>query len=253
MSARGIRCALLALAALASGCIHPRAMGHFGEGAFYMSRGHYRVRYMNAEARRLLPSGWTLESYRFDDDGRPIDGRRDARFTSAYDARTFSPGGRPRVFAAPRFDLWFRHEDGKGAIWARTMPLTPAWSQLRPIQLAHAGVYGRDGRWGPSPDLLGLEPVAHRITAVHRERPARVDGQPAYAMTFDVAVRTVEGAHTSRTTIVVVAPPRALFVERRARVRARAAVVFGCTSAAEHHDQALADLERLVRRVDFAP
>lgn len=248
MRARAIMGSALLLA-LASGCMTPRAIGHFGEGAFYLTRGHYRVRYVSGEEQRLLPPDWTLESYLFDEQGHPIEGRSDPSFVSGYDGAALVPDGRSRPFTAERFDLWFRREDGRSAIWARTVPLGPRWSGLEPVHVAHAGVYGRDGRWGPVPDLIGGGALIHRVV---EERPARVDGRPAYAMTFDLAPN-IEQPEPARITFVVVAPPEVLFIERRARVRVRAAIVFGCSSPSEQHDEVVAELESLVRRVDLAP
>ena len=255
MSTRASILGLLALAALTTGCIQPRAVGHFGDGAFYLTRGHYRVRYASAGAPRLLADAWRLESYRFDERGHPIEASRDPRFLHTYDAQalvpTLRPGRHQGALVMERYDLWFRHEEGRGAIWARSAPLAHRWSGMDPIHLAHAGVYGMDGRWGPPPDLIGLGMPTHFLVGVHRERLARVDGQSAYTMTFDLVPRADPGARPSRTTIIVVQPPSAIFAERR--VRARMAVVFGCTSPPERHDEVLADLEQLVRRVDFAP
>lgn len=254
MSIRARTLALVTLAALAGGCIQPRAIGHFGEGAFYLTRGHYRVRYGSEDAPRLLSEQWRLESYRFDAQGHPIEGSRAARFLSTYDAHALSPTLRARrshPLVMERYDLWFGHRDGRGAIWARSAPLASRWSGMDPLHLAHAGVYGIDGRWGPPPDLVGLGAPTHVLVGVLRERPARVDGHPAYAMTFDLVPRADPGAAPSRTTLVVVQPPSAVFAERR--VRARMAVVFGCTSPPERHEEVVAELEQLVRRVDFAP
>lgn len=254
MSTRASILCLLTLAALATGCMRPRAIGHFGDGAFYLTRGHYRVRYVSEDAPRLLSDAWRLESYRFDERGHPIEGSRDERFLSTYDEQALSPAyrsRRSRPLVMERYDLWFEHEDGRGAIWARSAPLAHRWSGMDPVHLAHAGVYGIDGRWGPPPDLVGLGSPTHFLVGVHRERPARVDGHSAYTMTFDLVPRANPGAQPSRTTIVVVQPPSAVLAERR--LRARMAVVFGCTSAPEAHEEIVADLERLVRRVDFAP
>lgn len=245
MTARITSSALVAL--VLAGCVGPRAVGHFGENAFYHARDHYRVRYLpHAPQYSLLPEGWRLESYVFDDAGRPLEASRDPRFVQLYDADTRS--GRVAQVLAERFDLYFAEDSGDATMWARTMPLDGYWQGLDIAFLMRAAVahIGRDPR---APDVLGTR--GYRFLAdVIGDRSARVDGHRAHAVTFDVRMPAGENSVAQRRVTVV-----GIEIEhhrwREGRVRRPMLLVFGYASSPSAHLATRATFERFVSRVDL--
>lgn len=241
--------ALLVLASSLGGCMRPRPVGHFGENAFYLSRAHYRVRYL--EGRALAPGDWRLSSYEFDGDGRPIRARHDSRFWTTYDQSELLGASRRRLVVAERFDLFFEHEDGRSVMWARTIPIRKLWDREPAWRLLRAGVFGLDGRGGPVPDLFGVSPSERRALGGEPEvRPARVDGQRTHAYTFDLL--RGEGSATARlwrVTVVGLRTFRPTWAIGRRRLDSL--IVLGYATPPDAHEEHRPAFEGLVRRVDL--
>ncbi len=240
--------ALLALASGAAGCMRPRPVGHFGENAFYLSRAHYRIRYL--DGRALAPSDWRLTSYELDDDGRPVGARQDARFWTTYDQAELLGASRTRPVVAERFDLFFEHEDGRSVMWARTIPIRRIWEREPAWRLLRAGVLGVDARSGPVPDLIGIGASEPRALGGEPEvRPARVDGQRTHAYTFDLVRGAPPAARLWRVTVVGLRTFRPTWAIGRRRLDSF--IVLGYATPPDAHDEHRPAFESLVRRLDL--
>lgn len=120
------RVLLAALAALLLvGCFPRARTGWFDDSAFYVSRQHYRVRYLadGAAQRRLLPAGWRLDNFQLDAQGRPAEALRGWDHDRVL---TFDRNGDGRIDVRtrePRYELHFQHLEHDAVIWANTLPL----------------------------------------------------------------------------------------------------------------------------------
>ncbi len=232
---------LIGLALITLGC-HRRTIGHFGDGAFYHARGHYRVRY-EPNAQRLLPSRWHLTNYAHDDDGRPTFARPEVHGFDRLETGWL--GGRGRLtFAIPRVDLHYRDERGDAEIWARTMVIPRAWESVPTEPLMHTIVAALVDPSAP------MDPLGRRFQPtqliVRRSGDARVDGRPAYWIELDVTRGLVE----QRVTVVGMHISQPWQVRRHGRFPMM--VVFGFASAPEEHESVRRDFAHFVSRVDLA-
>lgn len=243
---------LATVACLAAGCLPTRRVGHFGDNAFYHARDHYRVRYMDG-AEGLLPDRWVLENFELREDGTPDAARvePDDAFLDHYALSQFAPVRRETAFSGERVDLRYVLDDGVGEIYARTLPVPPAWDRAPLSAMMRRAVVSMTAPLAQAPNLLG-----HRIppgTSVHLrgEGTAMVDGVRAHFVTFDLIQTNPGGAErVRRVSVVGVRPDN--FRYRVHRWALPMMVVFGHISAPDEHDAQRSDFESFVSRVDFA-
>lgn len=109
------------LALSSAGCWRSARGGWFSDHGFYAARGHYRVRYPQAEGR-LLPPGWQLQNW-IERGGVPVEPR------GGYEheiVRTLDRNGDGRMDVAARdvrYELFYEHANDEAMIWVRTTPL----------------------------------------------------------------------------------------------------------------------------------
>lgn len=224
------KCTLFALAlAAAAGCGH-RPIGHFGEGAFYHARRHYRIRYAAPDA--LLSERWEVANYRRDDAGRPTEEDLEASGRRTLDTQWLVGRGASRRFEVPTYDLVLRQRAGTGRIWVRTLVLPRAWATARPDVILHA--------WAASEDVGAPSAVTYYGDAT-------VDGRPAHWVELDHPSRADV---RERTTVVAVRPGGHEYRWRR-RHQFPMILLFGYTSSPDDHDAVRRDFEALVQRVDI--
>lgn len=231
----------IVVAALASGACHHRPIGHFGDGAFYHSHGHYRIRY--GDGPDLLSERWELTNYTTDAAGRPD---REIRRDLTLDSSRVAGRGRSRPFRVPAADLVYRQRDGSAEIWARTLVLPAAWDgdHASTASVLHGWARvladGHDEAGPPNANLQGA------ILANFGE--AVIDGLPAHWVELDV----VRDDHLERVTLVGVRPGGHRWRWGRRR-SVPMLLVFGFSSTPGAHDEVRRDFERFVARVDIRP
>ncbi|MCB9592066.1 MAG: hypothetical protein H6719_04980 [Sandaracinaceae bacterium] len=236
---RRITVLAIALAALASGCASRRPIGHFGDGAFYHTRGHYRIRYGSAPTR-LLPDGWRLTNYDHGDDGAPTAEHVDE---VEIDASMLMGRGRAQGIRVPKIDLLYQQEDGDGEIWVRTMVLPAGWEQASAEQVLQTWASSVE-QGHLTVDPLGRMPAGH-ATLTHWGS-AVVDGEAAHWVELDVN----RGGVDQRVTVVGVRPGHHHW-RRGRRQRFPMLLMFGYVSSPDEHEAVRHDFEQLVRRVDI--
>lgn len=245
------------LAVAASGCLRARPIGHFGGAAFYHGQDHYRVRYAAAESRSLMSDEtWLLDNFTSSVEYGPLEARTEDWYWDDYDltALGIADGRRARrrvrLVRVPRVDLRFVHRGGAGEIWARSALLHEAWARQPLDALMRYSVEAIAARHAGAPVLVPrVSPVSPYVRVV-REGPARIDGRPAYFVTFDERTQARSGQWIEeRFTVVGVRPSRPWSNRRH---RAPMLLVFGLASRPGQHDALLEDFEQLVSRVDLA-
>jgi hypothetical protein len=236
---------LAACLALVGGCKRATDVGHFGNGAFYHARDHYRVRYLEGADRErgLLPSAWRIANFTLE---------RGVPSTAAHGDENYAVyqlpnrNGRRVATRAAAFDLRYQHWD-RSVIWARTLPAEPEAEHASSAALLDS--YVRSAAAQPADTQMGLGFFVQGMPEWRflRRGPATVDGRSGAHATLDV--RRAGGSQVSRITLVIVRSEHVF--------RARAGtfpmfVVFGLASPPDRHRDHLADLESLVSRVDLA-
>lgn len=239
--------ALLALGLGVVGCNRP-TIGHFGDGAYYHTRGHYRIRYAG-DSPALLPSTrWRLTNYARDDEtGQPTHAEPQRYGYARYDVAWLT--GQPRLarhsFNVPAIDLHYAARQGNGEIWVRTMVLPAAWRGASAGEALHGALQAVGDR------QLPLDPMGHRFapssTRLVTYGPATIDAQDGHYAELEVERGTGD---RQRVTLVALRPGDHEYRWHR-RHHFPMMVVFGCASAPEDHARVRADLERLVERVDI--
>ncbi|MEZ4335335.1 MAG: hypothetical protein R3B82_01795 [Sandaracinaceae bacterium] len=232
----------IALAALGLAGCFSRPIGHFGDGAYYHARGHYRIRYGAGEAR-LLPEPWRLVNYDADDEGRPTDERTGPGSELTLDAQWLAGRGRSHPFQVPRVDLLYQRPGA--AIWVRSVPIPRAWGDAPVRSILHGWAEAAaDGRAELDPQhTLSSDQEA----SVTHYGEATVDGLPAHWV--ELAVRRPD-ATEQRVTWVALRPRHHQWRWHR-RHAFPMLVVFGFASSANEHESVRQDFEQLVRRVDI--
>ena len=233
---------ILTLALATVGCQRAE-IGHFGDGAFYHSRGHYRIRYA-PDGERLLPSQWTLTSYAHDSDGRPTEAVPDAHGYDALDTAWLAGRGRSRMIEVPKVDLHFRDDSSRSEIWVRTMVIPRDWDSAPVEAVMHTAVAAiSDGS-------IPMDPLGRRFapssTMIRNYGAAEVDGRRAHWVELDV----MRGRVVQRVTLVGMRPGDHQWQWRR-RHRYPMMLVFGFSSPAEEHESVRRDFAQMVRRVDI--
>lgn len=246
--------AICAIAAALGGCLQPRFVGHFGDNAFYHTRDHYRVRYLEG-TQRLLPEGWTLENFETDDEsGAPTFAREEpsAAYVEQHGMSSYAPVRREYAFTTERIDLRYSRSEGVGEIYARTLPLPPGWARAQLSTVMRRAVISIGAPMQQAPDLLGHRVPGGTVVHLRGEGPAEVDGRSAYYVTFDL-IRTYENGESQvrRVSLVGLRPEAHRIRVRRWRLPMM--VVFGHISAPDAHLEQRPDFESFVSRVDFAP
>ncbi len=241
MRARPLLRLAFVLAALGLGGCLQRPIGHFGEGAYYHARGHYRIRYDAGEAD-LLPAPWALANYTHDDAGRPLDERMGPNAELEMDTQWLSGRGRRRTFRVPRVDLVYTRPNS--AIWVRTVVVPRAWQETGAASILHAWAEAAtQGR--AEIDPLHSRGVAEEATLAHFGE-AIVDGLPAHWV--ELAVRNGE---THRRVTWVAVRPRGHEWRWHRRHGFPMVLVFGFSSPPDEHESVRRDFEQLVARVDI--
>lgn len=240
--------ALAALTGLLGGCKGPRDVGHFSRDAFYHSRDHYRIRYLDDGERRLLPQRWSLANFEHDDDGRPTTARQGSAYWTGYAVE--HPRTGTREVRAERIDLRYQHEDGIGAIWARTVPTSETWREAPLDAILRDAVRGMASDRPRGLDLVGHPVAQGDRTAVEvvGQGDAVVDGLPARWATFDLA--NLRTDVVDRYSVVVVRPPATRWRYRRWSFPML--LILGYASPPGQHAALRPSFESFVRRVDVA-
>lgn len=248
---------LVAALGLFAGC-RAREVGHFGEGAFYHVRDHYRVRYGTEgdPARALLPAEWRIDNYQVDGNGRPTLARRARRFRIDYTIEHAS-GHRVRVRGVELFDLRYTNRRDGAVIFARTLPLSTSAADRELEGLMRDYVDRASGGSYVAVSLLGRPAVLEQRWAprVLREGPAVVSGQPGYYATVemvDVDRHRVDPSSRGETiTLVMMRPGHHRW--RAGESALPMLVLFGLATRPEHHDEHLEQLRSFISRVDVRP
>jgi len=239
--------ALLGLVVGAVGCNQP-TVGHFGDGAYYHTRGHYRIRYAGDDPELLPPTRWRLTNYGRDEEtGQPTHAEPGHYGYSRYDVAWLT--GQPRLsrhsFSVPTVDLHYAAREGSGEIWVRTMVLPTAWRNASAGEALHGALQAVGNT------QLPLDPLGHRFapssTRITSYGPATIDERQGHYTELEVEGA---GGDTQRVTLVALRPGGHEYRWHR-RHHFPMMVVFGCASAPGDHARVRADLERLVRRVDI--
>lgn len=223
------------------GCLS-RPIGHFGEGAFYHARGHYRIRYGAGEPQ-LLPEPWQLANYDADADGRPTEEQMGPGSTVTLDAQWLAGRGRSHTFEVPRVDLLYRRPGA--AIWVRTVVIPRAWAQATPGSILHGWAEAAT-QGGADIDPVHSRDPGQEATVTHYGE-ATVDGLPAHWVELEVHRGDTP---LSRVTWVGVRPRDHQWRWHR-RHGFPMMLVFGFASAPNEHESVRRDFEQLVRRVDI--
>jgi hypothetical protein len=240
-----IAAAFLAGCTFVAGCT---GSPYFRPHAFVPPLRHYRVRYDDPAAQRVLAPGWQVLNFR---DGRVAPG---GHWTTT---RSVDEGRGPRPRTIPLFDLFAEHERDGAALFVMTVPLelTMGRRDLRIVahefidELAGSAVaVVRRVRGGSTEESL----VASRLV---EDTVAEVGGAEAYLVTLERRIVGSSSVVAQRTmTFVLIRPHRRWRASGVAEDDgAPMLVMVGLESPSERYDAHRGDLDSLLGRLDVRP
>lgn len=240
--------ALVLLVLLVVGTLGCGGSAYFRPQAFVPPLRHYRVRYLEADARRVLDAEWQILNFR---GGSIPEGRG---WTTR---RTIDEGSGPRTRVIPVFDLFAEHARDGAAIFAMTIPLERTMGRRELAIVAHDFV---DELVGSALSVVRRtrgDATEERLVAsrVMEETPARVGGAEAYLLTIE---RAQVGAVTGSSqifTFVLIRPPRLFRSSGVADARhgAPMLILVGLESRADRYDLHRPEFDGLLSRLDVRP
>lgn len=239
-----MRALVLALA-LVSGC---GGSLYFRPHAFVPPLRHYRIRYDDAETRRVLPAAWRVLNLR--------NGRIDAR--SEYVDQIWVDEGRgPRQLVVPLFDVYAEHERDGSAIFAMTLPM-PLEHDRRELQILArdfaSGAFGGAGLSLVRTRRGGTTEEHLEVTRTLEDSPARVGGAEGHYLSVE---RGAVGSGSSVIlTFVLVRPHRWRWHHGGLTSTSGGApmvLLFGYLATSERYLDHLDEFEGLLHRIDVRP
>ncbi|MGE0789637.1 MAG: hypothetical protein AB7S26_28450 [Sandaracinaceae bacterium] len=239
-------------AALLTGCLGERYVGHFDDNAFYASRGHYRIRYENPGA--LLGPDWELTNFERDELGQPIRAIHVPNADDAHAISEFAPVRREYAFGSERVDLRYVNSDGVSEIFTRTLPMSPAWARAELSAAIARAVIALGTPIAGAPNLLGHQLPPNTEVHMRASGAAHVDGHDGRYVVFDL-IQVANGTErVRRVSLVALRPDELVNVHYRVRRwRLPMLLVIGHISPPEVHDEQHAEFAGLVSRLDLAP
>ncbi|HEY5957958.1 MAG TPA: hypothetical protein VIV60_15450, partial [Polyangiaceae bacterium] len=193
---------------LLQGC-GPKSTAVFDQYGYLNDAYHYRV---VTTSQQLMGQEWLLDN--FYRRGRDLEAKSAAGYLIDYLLDTNGDGKPDRTEQTFLYDLRFTHRAHDAHVWLRTIPMS---TRLREMELRVLAQRYVDAVAGSGFEAVRLDNgsvvgESQRFAAKLLERgPAKVAGQQAYRVTFDVVnvdEETVKsGSRTDRVSIVLIRPP----------------------------------------------